>query len=84
MDFLKQQIEEEQAEQSKKGQTAQTKENPLQEPPESPQDAAGPRRTPGIGKPSGQHTEPFKGNTGDSTKKYETKGLKGTKKAPTL
>lgn len=84
MDFLKQQIEEEQAEQSKKGQTAQTKENPLQEPPESPQDAAGPRRTPGIGKPSGQHTEPFKGNTGDSTKKHETKGLKGTKKAPTL
>ena len=85
MDFLKQQIEEEQAEQSKK---PPAKENPPQEPPESPQDDVKHKRTPGPSKPSRQSTGHPEGNTEDSLKEYDNKhdnkGLKGTRKAPTL
>ena len=81
MDFLKQQIEEEQAEQSKK---PPAKENPPQEPPESPQDDVKHKRTPGPSKPSRQSTGHPEGNTEDSLKQHDNKGLKGTRKAPTL
>ena len=81
LDFLRQQVAEGQEEQSKSNNVSK---NPPHVPAESLQGDDDLRRTPGPSKPSRQSTGHPEGNTEDSLKQHDNKGLKGTRKAPTL